>query len=623
MQQGHDIHRISWYSSLVSKSLISIFLLLCIIIGLAGWFSTSKLYHDTIQKLETDTIYIADISAKAVALPLWNVDDELIGQNLKSLSKSQSFCGARVLDEQGKVFVAEQFPQVIAAGQFIYSTDILFSGLNQNEPKKIGTFVICASNDQTLKDVRSAIHIELIFFTIITLSVLAAYYFALRIITRPLLQIQKTMEHLDETLDPITDPQLLKNNEIGALAHSFNKMVYNLKQSYSALKTAMEKAIKADQAKTEFLANMSHELRTPLSIIIGMAQVIKQENFTEEQKQSFDIVKKSSQTLLHIVDDILDLSKIEAGEMHLESSPFNLTQKTKDMVDTLRPLAEQKGLTLEYKPRTSDTIWVLGDTVRYGQILANLIGNAIRYTEKGKIVVETVIDQIAANQIAIECRISDTGIGIAEDKLSAVFEKFSQADNSTKRLYGGTGLGLSITKQLLRLMHGDIKLFSQLGKGSTFIFTIPFKTTIEPEISQNTEIQNDSVTLIPLQNARILVAEDNPMNQILMQKLLTGLGIENIKIVNNGLEAVQEIEVQSFDLIFMDYNMPVMSGTEAIIAIRQNENPRIKDTPIIAITANAMSSDKEFCEMIGTNAFISKPFQIDYLKSIMRRWIAL
>ncbi|MFN3699927.1 MAG: ATP-binding protein [Alphaproteobacteria bacterium] len=623
MQQSHDTHRIKWYSSLVTKSLISIFLLLSIIIGLAGWFSTHKLYHDTINKLEADTIYIADISAKAVALPLWNVDNELISQNLKSLTKSQSFCGARVLNEQGKPFVSEQFPDDIAAGQFVYSTDILFSGFNQNNPKKIGTFEICASNEQTLEEVRSAIHMELIFFAIITLSVLAAYYFALRIITRPLLQIQKTMELLDETPDPITDPQFLKNNEIGALAHSFNKMVYNLKQSYSTIRTAMEKAIKADQAKTEFLANMSHELRTPLSIIIGMTQVIKQENFTEEQKQSFDIVKKSSQTLLHIVDDILDLSKIEAGEMHLESSPFNLTQKTTDMVDTLRPLAEQKGLTLEFEPGTNQSVWVIGDTVRYGQILANLIGNAIRYTERGIITVETDLKRIAANELCLECRISDTGIGIAEDKLSTVFEKFSQADNSTKRLYGGTGLGLSITKQLLNLMGGDITLSSVLGKGSTFAFTLPFQITEKPVPLLSADMGGISAERKSLKEAKILVAEDNPMNQILMQKLLTGMGIDNIKIVNNGLEAVQEIEAQGYDLIFMDYNMPVMSGTEATISIRQSADARIKDTPIIAITANAMSSDKEFCEMIGTNAFISKPFQIEYLKSIMRRWIAI
>lgn len=619
----HDQFVVPWHSSLVFKSLFSIFVLLCFIIGIAGWYSIHKMHNQALYDLAQDSRYVAKISANAVALPLWNIDNDQVSGQLKALSSGQSFCGARVIDEGGELFANEGFAEQIGHNHIVYKEDILFEAPSTGKMQKIGVLELCTSAQYMEQKLAASVRTELFFFALITLSVLIACYFAIFIIVAPLLSIRSAMEDLDETLDPIRDERLLRRNEIGAMSFSFNRMVGNLSQSYNALKKAKEEAVKADLAKTEFLANISHELRTPLNIIIGMTQLLKEEQIDEDQRHSFDIVKKSSQTLLHIVDDILDLSRIEAGELRLEQVPFNLTHKIAEIVKAHKTLADTKKIYLSLKNLDQDFM-VMGDPVRFGQIIGNLVNNAVRYTEKGGVSAEFSIRQKSDYRLIVACSISDTGIGIAEDKLASVFEKFSQGDNSNKRVYGGAGLGLTITKHLLALMGGEIKVASKPGKGSTFSFEMPFILSRQSGqvISANADKTRYSAAKKPA-DARVLIVEDNPMNQILMQKVLVNLGIGTIKVVANGVEAVSEVHNMPYDLILMDYSMPLMNGAEATLCIRASDNNAIKDIPIVAVTANALVSDKDLCESAGMDAYISKPFQLDFFKKTISRWIDL
>jgi CheY-like chemotaxis protein len=422
---------------------------------------------------------------------------------------------------------------------------------------------------------------------------------------------------------------LLGNNEIGALSHSFNKMVIGLLKTYNALKVAKEVAVRADQAKTEFLANMSHELRTPLNIIIGMTQIMTDYEKPEQYKESLSLINSSSQTLLNIVNDILDLAKIEAGEIRLERVGFNLREKIESTVQSMHALTSQKGLFLKSEIEEQD-IMVVADPLRVERVLINLIGNAVRYTDKGGITVRGKFTRSEnnLNQIRLIGEVEDTGIGVPEDKQEKIFEKFSQADTSTTRRFGGTGLGLTITKQLIEMMGGKIGVRSEEGKGSIFWFDIPFVLTNAEHVKRvNNQKEKESeaftVTAVPAHSARILLAEDNEVNRAFMGKLLESQGLRNYTCVENGLQAVEEASNQRFDLILMDCNMPELSGYDAAVRIRNLSDASLSNVPIIALTANALPEDKERCLEIGMNGYISKPFKIDEFIEVISSWIKI
>jgi CheY-like chemotaxis protein/nitrogen-specific signal transduction histidine kinase len=405
-------------------------------------------------------------------------------------------------------------------------------------------------------------------------------------------------------------------------------MVISVLKTYNVLKTSKESAVRADQAKTEFLANMSHELRTPLNIIIGMTQIMTDYEDPEQYRESLSLINRSSQTLLNIVNDILDLAKIEAGEIHLERVAFNLPQKIANTVESMQALAAQKGLYLKAHIEGIDAM-IVGDPLRVERILINLIGNAVRYTDKGGITVRVNIhnNEKNVNQVRLYCEVIDTGIGIPADKQEKVFEKFSQADSSTTRRFGGTGLGLTITKQLIEMMGGKIGVTSEEGQGSTFWYDIPFVLTNEEHVKRGNALHRDleqyGAGIVPARNARILLAEDNEVNRIFMGKLLESQGLRNYTYVNNGREAVEAASQDRFDLIIMDCNMPELNGYEATMRIRAFPDPILNSVPIVALTANALSEDKEYCMKIGMNGYLSKPFNIVDFIDVLSTWIEL
>ncbi len=370
-------------------------------------------------------------------------------------------------------------------------------------------------------------------------------------------------------------------------------------EAKSKAERATQLAEDAVKAKQQFLSNMSHEIRTPMNAIIGFTKVVLKTNLTAKQKEYLQAIKMSGDALIVLINDILDLAKVDAGKMTFEQIPFKMALSISAMLHLFETKIQEKNLELvkEYDPRIPDVL--VGDPIRLHQIILNLLSNAVKFTTKGKITVSVRLLKEDNEKATIGFAITDTGIGIAENKIGNIFENFQQASSNTSRLYGGTGLGLAIVKQLVEPQGGSISVKSKIDEGSTFSFVLSFLKSdaiAESEIGIQ-ELDTD------IKNIKVLVVEDIALNQLLMKTLLDDFGFER-DIVDNGKIAIEKLQTKSYDIILMDLQMPVMNGFETTEYIRNKMNSKI---PIIALTADVTTVDLAKCKAVGMNDYIAKP----------------
>ncbi len=475
---------------------------------------------------------------------------------------------------------------------------------------------------------------QIFMLAVILIAVICSYCTALmlrRFVMSSIKLLERHARRIAEQPDSyeaILYPEYRKD-EVGNLFEAFNLLMERIqKRESEILELNKDLEVKVNertqelqsavQIKSAFLANMSHEIRTPMNAIIGMAHLTLQTDLTEKQRNYQEKINTSAKWLLGILNDILDFSKLEAGKLKLEQNEFRLDTVMQHLADVMSPLLGGKQLALGFEVGADVPTALIGDSLRLEQVLINLLGNAVKFTEVGKVIASVQLLSFDAAQACLRFNVTDTGIGLSEEQLNHLFSAFNQADNSTTRKYGGTGLGLSISKQLVEAMGGAIGVESRLGVGSSFYFTLAFDLPIESTLKPLPLKPNMPDKYPSLNDVYLLLVEDNLINQEMMLEVLT---YENIRVdlACNGKEAIAMIARNDYSAVLMDCQMPVMDGFEATRIIRAD--PRCADLPIIAMTANVMADDRERCLACGMNDHVGKPIDFDVFFQTLARWV--
>ena len=408
------------------------------------------------------------------------------------------------------------------------------------------------------------------------------------------------------------------------LRETNNTLERTVQERTRELKAARDQAMEASRLKSQFLANMSHEIRTPMNGVLGAGNLLAATNLTDEQRAYVDILSSSGQALLTIINDVLDLSKIEAGRLELEPSTFTLLDPFTEVVNLLAPQASAKNVRLSLNADADLPLSVVGDSGRLRQVVTNLVGNAVKFTNVGHVLVDVSAESRSSGDIMLRCAVTDSGIGIAEQDIARLFTEFSQLDTSNARRFGGTGLGLAISDRLVRLMNGEIGCTPNPGGGSTFWFTAPFALARPDSLARNDVAVGSTATprgTAPASAPAILIVEDNETNALILTHMLKLLGYRS-DTVSNGADALEAAARETYSTILMDCQMPVMDGFTTTRRLRSRfaGDPRI---PIVAITATATTEDQERCLAAGMDDYLPKPIIMDRLGAVLTRWAPL
>ena len=613
-------------------------------------------FHHTKRALQQELTAVTDVVAHNTRAALDFRDNISAKGQLESLRGEAAVVAACIYDSKQRLFAHFERKGRLEKGcppaptqqdGFVGGFVTVRHSLVGPKGEHLGVLVVRAHTEQ-LRDQASAY--ILIAASILVLgaglSLLLAWRLQ-RVLTRPILGLVSAAERIGIERDYSVRVPTESADEIGRLCSSFNTMLEQVETADAALqqhRLDLEKLVQkrtkrleetnlqlqasidqatqlakqaqaANEAKSLFLANMSHEVRTPMNGVIGMADALADSTLTPTQREQLDIIRSSARDLLSIVNDILDFSKIEAGKLELEQVPFDLCELLEELKRAWSPLCIDKGLVFRSAITPDLPRELSGDPRRLRQILGNLLNNAIKFTSKGSVALEVERDRDDAKSLRFS--VSDTGIGVPEQKRATIFESFTQADLSTTRLHGGTGLGLSIVKQLVERMRGRIELSSEEGRGSTFCCVLPLDVVGRKE----TRAARQSTPIDPRHETprRVLLVEDNRVNQKVALVLLEKLGYR-VDVAADGQEALEKLGRERYDLVLMDCQMPRLDGYDATRALRRGEGVLQPQLPVIAMTAHAMPGDRERCLEAGMDDYLTKPLDRKVLATTLERW---
>ena len=599
--------------------LISVGPALLLTLLLTGFFTHSRL-QDLRQEIDHTGQLMANQLAPAAVHGVTNGDTQALENLLRATLQAPNVRFLEVRDQSENILVYVEQPRADTTSSVdVFHAPIRRAG--ETSATYLGRVVVGMS-DETFTSRQQAILLKATMLALVAL--LLTFFLARQLarrLARPLSAMGRTLEAI-KAGDYRPSLEETDSGELGDLARHINSLAVELERSGREQREAMqqliqtrEEAEQASRAKSDFLAMMSHELRTPMNGVLGMLQLLETTEMTQEQAEYAALATESTEHLLKVINDILDFSRIERGALELERIHFSLQDLLLGSIQVFQHSAQQRGLylRLESQPGLED-FEVRGDPTRIRQILVNLLGNALKFTEEGGIRIETRWQPLDNEVLWFTCAVRDSGIGIAPERLGHMFDAFQQADTSISRRYGGTGLGLSIARTLAERMGGTLHASSEEGIGSVFTLEIPLPFSLRSEDVQ-AQTQNDVASG---GDQEVLLVEDNPVNQTVIEAMLRSLGYR-VTLVGDGAQAVQRFDARRFSAVLMDCRLPVMDGYEATRQIRRHMPQN--GTPIIALTANALQGDREACLQAGMNDYLAKPFKRADLERVLLRWL--